>query len=124
MFSKIVTYTRSITMSDLLVSSLITGILNIIATAIPSFIAYLYANKFLSVKRAHKTTYNALREIKYLKEIVRVYGQESSIHSNKIRKLVSIETGLTSTNQFTPVKLNTKLEHYAEKIDTNPFMPD
>lgn len=111
-------------MSDLLISSLITGTLNIIATTIPSVVALVYAKRFLAVKRAHKATLNALLEIQFLKEVEKTYNRETGINNTKIRKIVNQEQNMYSGNLFTPSKLQSKIATYQEKVDVNPFMPD
>ncbi|AZS26243.1 hypothetical protein [Vibrio anguillarum] len=95
-----------------IIAATIEGVLNVLATAIPSVVAIKYAKQFLGTKRANKTALSALKEIRFLRAVEQAYQDKTQVNSRTIRQSVTKEQGLHSTKLFTTAQLERKLAYY------------
>ncbi|MEI8659417.1 hypothetical protein [Vibrio sp. Hal054] len=107
-------------MNPTVLAALIEGGCNIVATVVPAVIALVISLRWMGDKRATNTAYSALREIQYLREVIRHMERISNTNSLAARKAANND-GFTSTQLFTKAKLQRKLETY-ERL-TNRSLP-
>ncbi|ACH64698.1 hypothetical protein ACTFQF_00295 [Aliivibrio fischeri] len=106
-------------MDSQVIAAIISGLLSVLATLIPSVTAFVLAKRFLGEKRYVKTALQAMYEVRLLRHVIGEYEISSNLSERQIRKTVFEKHGLSTKNRFTPQRLEQKIESYEKKAEEN-----
>lgn len=103
-------------MSPEVLAAMIEGGCNMVATIVPTCIAYVLTRRWMVVKQARETTLAALREIVYLREVITQHERITGVKSKGARQAANAN-GVSSTERFYPAALQRKIASYERLAD-------
>ncbi|MDN2483883.1 hypothetical protein [Vibrio agarivorans] len=103
-------------------ASIVNGVLNVIATLIPSLVGLYISRKFFSRKMADKACLNALKEIAFLQAVEKAAVELSGLNRVHLRNYAREKSGVDSTQKFRPSELKRKTEVFQNRVDSDRYI--